>query len=97
LQPFEFGNDKYITEIMDKEFVKDHKIHDSQFHKECIEKWMKAKINQNCPICRKTLKQSFSILVKKKINEVFYDNPFLCTFFFIILWYSMLTLVGIRT
>jgi hypothetical protein len=55
LQPFEFNNGKFKVEIIDKTFAKVHKIHDSDFHKGCIRKWMKN--NNSCPICRKTLKR----------------------------------------
>lgn len=69
LQPFEFNNDKFKVEIIDKECVRDHKIHESNFHKKCIRQWMKLK--NTCPICRKTLKDSFSNRVRKKIFQCF--------------------------
>jgi hypothetical protein len=55
LQPFKFGNGKFKVEIIEEKFMKDHKIHDSNFHEECIRQWMKGKINPSCPICRKQL------------------------------------------
>ena len=63
LQPFEFNNGKFKVEIIDKTFANVHKIHDSDFHKGCIRKWMKN--NNSCPMCRKTLKRKHSILFFK--------------------------------
>jgi len=80
-EPFEFGNDKFKVEIMDNEFIKDHKIHESRFHEKCITKWIKAKINQSCPICRKQLKQKFSIRVIIEIKKLFSNPGFRMLFF----------------
>ena len=55
LQPFDIDNGKFKIETVEKEFIKDHKIHESEFHKKCIQKWMKD--NSSCPICRKILKR----------------------------------------
>jgi len=54
LGPFLLSNGKFKVETAEEEFVKDHKIHESNFHKECITKWMGEK--STCPYCRKKLK-----------------------------------------
>jgi len=54
LGPFLLNNGKFKVETAEEEFVKDHKIHESNFHKECITKWMREK--STCPYCRKKLK-----------------------------------------
>lgn len=74
LEPFAFDNGQFKIEINDKEFVNDHKIHESDFHKECIRKWMKVK--NNCPICRKTLKDPFSNRVQKEIKAMLCNPGF---------------------
>jgi len=72
LQPFDIDNGKFKIEIIEKEFIKDHKIHESEFHKKCIQKWMKD--NNSCPICRKILKQPFSKRLQKMIKSIL-SNP----------------------
>jgi len=48
LEPFEFSNGRFKTEVIDKKYAKDHQIHESNFHKKCITKWIKKTIVVQC-------------------------------------------------
>jgi hypothetical protein len=72
LQPFELDNGKFKIEIIEKEFIQYHKIHESEFHKECIHKWMKDK--NRCPICRKILKGKNVLLIFFTFNPEYTKN-----------------------
>jgi hypothetical protein len=64
-EPFEWNNGKFKTEVIEEEMIQDHKLHESEFHQSCIEKWMENKTS--CPICRKTLKEKFSANTVRKM------------------------------
>jgi hypothetical protein len=86
LETFELENGKFKVEVLDEEFIQDHKIHESDFHKKCIQKWMKDK--NTCPICRKTLKIPFLNRVQKKMKLILYNPGF---------WLLVLTIFIMKT
>jgi len=90
LQPFKFDHGRFQIKIIEKKFAKDHELHDSDFHKGCIEKWMKTSNDKTCPICRKTLKEPWSLkidsmCVKMEIKKCFW-NPGFWMFLFNFVW-----------
>jgi len=96
--PYEFNNGKFKVEITNKKFAKDHRIHESNFHKLCIEKWMEYA--SSCPICRQILvKGPFSNLVQKQIKTILsiLHNPAFWIFLFDTLFFIfIMKRIGLR-
>jgi len=86
LQPFELDNGKFKIEIIEKEFIKYHKIHESKFHKKCIQEWMKDK--NSCPICRKMLKEPVSNRLQKMIKSMSNTGFLIFMYTLIDMWFT---------